>query len=109
MTVSLGASPFTRGGRVWYTSHQRLVLQQSSSNEVDVNINSEVLIQQTGLDGGSSLKLNAIERYLQARSTTEKFARYYSYPLNARTRPTPIAPVQLVSYFPWPGYEYKMN
>ena len=45
--ISLGASPFTRGGRVWYTSHQQLVLlsRQSSSNEEGVNVNSEVLIK----------------------------------------------------------------
>ena len=36
-----GASPFTRG-RVWYTSHQQLVLlsQQILANEVSMNVNS---------------------------------------------------------------------
>ena len=48
--------------------------------------------------------MNAIERYLQAQST-DTLDRYYSYPLNTRTRP--MLTIQLVSYFPRPGYEYK--
>ena len=38
-----GASPFTRG-RVWYTSHQRLVLlsQQILANKVSMNVNSYI-------------------------------------------------------------------
>ena len=50
--------------------------------------------------------MNVIERYLQAQSRMETLTRYYSYPLNMRTRPTPM--VQLVSYFLWPGYKYKL-
>ena len=66
-----------------------------------------------GLDGGrvwngyGFFNMNTIERYLQAQSRTEMLARYYSYPLNVRTRPTPT--VQLVSSFPWSGYEYSLH
>ena len=76
-----------------------LFCRVSNSNEVGMNINSEVLNRQ-----GSSLKwllsffMNAIKRYLQVQSRPDTLA-YSSCPLN--TRPG------LVWYFPealaWPS------
>ena len=45
-----------------------------------------------------------IDRLSQEQKSSP--ATILTYPLNARTRPTPTAPGGTVSHFPWPGYEY---